>query len=347
MQVLTRSEAQQYVRARASWFDAQPDPFTKSAWYLHFLEHVAQDDWKILAAEGAGATSCMLLYAEPAHPAAWRSLTNYYGSLFTPMVGQQDVRDLVLSLRRNAPTCHTLDLGPLDSGDPSTLALHRELSATGWYVRRYFAFGNWFLPAMPFDDYLASRDSKLRNTLQRKRKAFPGDLRIVLAPSEVEQAMDAYDTVYAKSWKKPEPYPRFVRDWAHICARQGWLRLGVATVRSVPVAVQFWMVVDAKAHIFKLAYDEAHAKLSAGSLLTALLMKQVLDIDKVSEVDYLTGDDTYKAAWMSHRRERIGLFACNQRTVPGLMRSAIERAAEFRQRIHRQAAVLHTNTAAG
>ena len=40
--------------------------------------------------------------------------------------------------------------------------------------------------------------------------------------------MDAYEHVYAKSWKKPEPYPDFVRQWAHICARNNWLRLGVA-----------------------------------------------------------------------------------------------------------------------
>ena len=38
-------------------------------------------------------------------------------------------------------------------------------------------------------------------------------------------------------------------------------------------------------------------------------MRHVVDIDKVDEVDYLTGDDSYKEDWMSHRRERWGVVA--------------------------------------
>jgi hypothetical protein len=61
-------------------------------------------------------------------------------------------------------------------------------------------------------------------------------------------------------------------------------------------------------------------------------MRQVLDVDRVSEVNYLTGDDPYKATWMTHHRERIGLIACNKRTVSGLARAAIEFAGALRQR---------------
>jgi hypothetical protein len=49
-----------------------------------------------------------------------------------------------------------------------------------------------------------------------------------------------------------------------------------------------------------------------------MLMEHVLDQDKVNEVDYLTGDDTYKAAWMSDRRERWGLVAYNLKTARGV-----------------------------
>jgi hypothetical protein len=34
------------------------------------------------------------------------------------------------------------------------------------------------------------------------------------------------------------------------------------------------------------------------------MLEHALGGDKVSEVDYLTGDDNYKSNWMSHRRER-------------------------------------------
>ena len=45
----------------------------------------------------------------------------------------------------------------------------------------------------------------------------------------------------------------------------------------------------------------------------------VADVDRVSEVDYLTGDDPYKKDWMSDRRERWGIVAFNVRTVRGTL----------------------------
>jgi hypothetical protein len=171
----------------------------------------------------------------------------------------------------------------------------------------------------------------------RKSKKFrrePGGwpwTEVIVDPGDVDRGMDAYEAVYAKSWKQPEPYPAFVREWARICANEGWLRLGLAWDGDVPVAAQFWFVSNGTAYIFKLAYDEGHANLSAGTVLTAQLMRHVLEQDQVGEVDYLTGDDGYKRSWMSHRRERVGLLCCNRSTLPGLLLSAREWLGEVRQ----------------
>jgi CelD/BcsL family acetyltransferase involved in cellulose biosynthesis len=51
-------------------------------------------------------------------------------------------------------------------------------------------------------------------------------------------------------------------------------------------------------------------------------MEHVIDRDKVSVVDYLTGDDGYKKDWMTHRRERWGIVAFNPRSLRGLLRAA-------------------------
>ena len=47
------------------------------------------------------------------------------------------------------------------------------------------------------------------------------------------------------------------------------------------------------------------------------MLEHALDGDKVSEVDYLTGDDNYKSNWMSHRRERWGIMAFNPASFLG------------------------------
>jgi CelD/BcsL family acetyltransferase involved in cellulose biosynthesis len=97
------------------------------------------------------------------------------------------------------------------------------------------------------------------------------------------------------------------------------LRLGLIHVDGEPAAAQIWIVHHGSALLFKLAYDERFADLSVGTILTAVLMQHVLDIDKVELVDYLSGDDAYKHDWMSHRRERWGILAMNPRTPRGAM----------------------------
>ena len=88
------------------------------------------------------------------------------------------------------------------------------------------------------------------------------------------------------------------------------------------LAAQVWLVHGAKANIYKLAYVKGQEKLSAGSALTAALMQHVMDVDRVSEVDYLSGDDAYKRDWMAQRRERVGLLAFNPRRPQGLLAAA-------------------------
>ena len=135
----------------------------------------------------------------------------------------------------------------------------------------------------------------------------------------MERAISDYGRIYSASWKVPEPYPHFVPGLIRTCAEKGWLRLGLLYVDDQPVAAQVWIIVDHSALIYKLAYDDRHASLSPGTVLTTHLMRHAIDVDKVRIVDYLTGDDPYKRDWMSHRRERWGILALNPRTVGGVL----------------------------
>ncbi len=348
MHVLTRAQAIEFVLERDELFDSQENPFARSAWLVHFLEQIAQDDWTIYAPEVfVGAESVMLLYEAPG--VARQALTNYYASLYSPIVGAdshaaRSVGEMVRQITHCGPRAPTVQLSPLDARDADLLT--GALRSHGWYVKRYFSFGNWYLPCadLSFDAFMASRDSQLRNTLGRKAKKFLGEpanrIEVIIDPANVARGMDAYDRVFLRSWKKPEPYPDFVRGWAKICADNGWLRLGIAWVGDVAVAVQFWFVIEGKAYIFKLAYDEDFAKLSAGTILTSQLFRHALDQDKVVEIDYLTGDDGYKRGWMTHRRERVGIIACDRRTLRGMIRSLVESVGDLRRRfIPRPAAI--------
>lgn len=345
MHVLSKAEVLRFIRERRRLFDAaaQDNPFAASAWMLHFIEEVARDDWLFGLPHCLGdGESLLLLHADPKARYRWLAVSNCYTSLYTPFISSARNRGaaldtLVEQLVEGQDQCAVVQLAPLDSGSPDTVALEQAFVRRGWYVKRYFCFGNWYLPCanLSFDRYMAGRDSQLHNTWLRKAKKFEraagGNTRleIITDSRDVDAAMEAYERVYAKSWKQSEGYPSFVRNWARVCASQGWLRLGLAWVEGVPVAAQFWFTLHGRANIFKLAYDEAYTKWSAGTVLSAHLFRYSLDQDRVSEIDYLTGDDAYKCGWVSARRERIGLLACNPRTMRGLLLAAVESAGDM------------------
>jgi hypothetical protein len=258
------------------------------------------------------------------------ALSNYYTSLYGPAATQgveidSAVTRIVFNITQESPSWSMVQISPLAKDSETFNALTNEFRAQGWWVQHYFSHGNWYLPCDGIDSsqYLAERPTRLRNTLRRKSRAFAkvaqSELEIFQSMKDLERGITAFQSVYEKSWKKQEPYPDFIANFIRLCAKRGWLRLGVAWLEEKPVAAQIWIVCQGKASIYKLAYDEAYRKLSAGSVLTTHLMAHVLDIDKVREVDYLTGDDPYKQDWMTHRRERWGMIAINPKTPQGLL----------------------------
>ncbi len=320
------------------------NPFSSETWHRLYAQHIVGRDGRLVALPCArpGEQPWVLLDLEAR--STWRPAANYYTSLFGPADDDLCIPGDVAALLRlvagsesASPTPSVLELEPLCG--PVADALSDGFRARGWYVRRHPRFGNWYLPCegLRFENYMADRPSQLSSTWRRKSRLFVAgvsgtSIEIISSPQRVDAGIDAYEVVYARSWKKPEPYPAFIRAWAHACAERGWLRLGVAWVDGRPAAAQIWFTLGGKSHIFKLAYDEEFAKLSAGTVLTAALFRQALDDDRVAEIDYLTGDDAYKRQWMTHRRERHWLVACNPRRPWGLARAFLEQLRDWRAR---------------
>ncbi|HEX8886352.1 MAG TPA: GNAT family N-acetyltransferase, partial [Noviherbaspirillum sp.] len=291
--------------------------FFSLPWFSHLAASGLEGDARLrlygVHEKGNGSPALMLPMREVAGSYGVRrleGLSNWYSSLYG-IVGEvqsdqrQAINALVASIAAERPRWDVLDLHPLDPADPSFAALLQALRAAGMATQRYFCFHNWYLDVAGrcYDDYAAGLPSRLKNTLKRKGRQLEKSGRarfdIVTGGEQLESAIAAYEKVYAASWKSPEPSPDFMPGLMRLCAAQGWLRLGIATVDGEPAAAQLWIVCAGVASIYKLAYDERFASLSVGSLLTERLMRHVIDIDRVREVDYLTGDDAYKRDWMS------------------------------------------------
>lgn len=267
------------------------------------------------------------------------ALSNYYTAIFAPAlekdVQAEDLLPLTRALRQAGRGVAAYRFSPMDPLSREFAVLKKALTLAGLSVHTYFSFGNWYEPVrQSWTDYLKDRSGQLRSTIKRMGKRFAnegGRLEIVHDGDAVEVALAAYREVYARSWKVPEPYPDFVPGLIRLCARRGWLRLGLAWLNDKPVAAQIWIVANGRANIYKLAYDQDHKALAPGTLLTALLMEQALDQDGVHEVDYLIGDMPYKAEWMAERRERHGLIAYDPLTLRGLLGLARQTVGNLRR----------------
>ena len=307
-------------------------------WFETFARHAVPTDadrlfltWK---GEGERVVAALALLRRRlpglAGGVTLRSMSNYYSSLFAPVVDERSMSVTQLTesfvgvLQSQLGRWDTFEVDPLAAGDGWLGSLAAQLGDAGIAAQTFFRFGNWYLEVggRSFDEYFRALGAQLRNTVNRREKRFRRAgavaVRIVQGGEELEEAIAAYQQVYAASWKKPEPFTDFVPALARAMAAQGWLRLGVATLDGRPAAAQLWFVKDGVASIFKLAYDEKLAEFSPGSLVTTTLMRHAIDVDRVRQVDYLTGDDGYKRDWMSHRRERFGLMAFNRTTPRGL-----------------------------
>ncbi len=268
-------------------------------------------------------------------------LTTFYTSLFRPAMGADTQEEEVAAVFRHVVAethAWSIRLDAMDPEHPSFTLLQNAMRQAGLTVYTYFSFGNWYLPVnnRSFDVYLAGLSSQTRNTLKRKERKFlasgVGKIEIFTNLDGLEPAIAAWVKVYTSSWKKPEPFPQFMPNLIRLCAKRGWLRMGVAFYNQSPIAAQIWIVNGGRAAIYKLAYDEGYTQHSAGTILTAHLIRHVLDVDKVDEVDYLIGDDEYKKDWVSNRRERWGIVGYNPRTLRGLVGLGIQQLGALQRR---------------
>lgn len=218
---------------------------------------------------------------------------------------------------------------------PGLDAFRAGLRRAGLAVLPFAHFGNRHAATGGgWEGYLAARPSALQNTLRRKQARAARAFRIerIAAPGPaLEAGIAAFEAVRARSWKPHEPWPDFDAALMRGLAVAGTLRLGVLrTADGTPIAAQYWALQQAgtSAVVPKLFHDEAHKPASPGTVLTAAMIRALIEEDGVAELDFGRGDDAYKQAWTDHRRQRQGWLLADPWHPAGL--AAIARAAARR-----------------
>lgn len=288
--------------------DAQHAPFDRLDWWQGLVEHCGLQPLIVTARAG---TDHAVLALDRTNAAHLHALANWYTFRFRPIFTAEAL--LVPLARSLRSRCRRVTLSGVPDEDGSATSLTRAFRAAGWVVHRTVCDTNRVLAVegRSYADYVAARPGKLRTTLKRKS----GKVAAHILTHFDEAAWAQYEAIYAESWKPEEGSPAFLRAFAEREGAAGRLRLALAHAADdlavdpgcPAIAAQMWTVEGGTAFIHKLAHREAAKPLSPGSVLTAALMRHVIDGDGVSMVDFGTGDDPYKRDWMEQQRPRYRL----------------------------------------
>lgn len=302
-----------------------PSPFESAEWFALLAEAGAKP-LLALAREGDEQAALALTRANT----RLEPLRNWYSFTWRPLASEGPAGDSLLAalardLRRQT---HRVTLWPLPDEDGSATRLERAFREGGWRVALEQCDHNHVLEVngRSFAAYWAARPGRMRTTLKRKAK------KVAVTIRDRFHAADwaAYEAIYAESWKPEEGDPALLRRFAEAEGAAGRIRLAVARADGEPVAAQFWTVEHGTAYIHKLAHLDARKDLSAGTTLTAALFEHVIDRDRVSLVDFGTGNDAYKTDWMEQVRPRYRLDCLDPRQPrawPPLAKHALRRLA--------------------
>ena len=293
----------------------QKSLFLSRRWFENITEYALPEGQSLLLAcvleDGyVLAILPMLQCAQGSLSALSGRFTTLYSLLLADSYQQNVVLTCLAKGLANLPV-HPIRFEPVDAADQKMMFLRESLESCNFKSEAYLRFYNWshVVNGESFEQYMETRPSHLCNTIQRKQRKLERehgyDIQLFKL-DDIDQALSDYSIVYKASWKANEFFSEFTPNLVRSLSQLGWLRLVILYVKQQPVAAQIWFVVHRKANIYRLVYDDHWKAYSPGSILTQYMMRYVIDIDKVTEIDFLTGNENYKQDWMTVRKERLG-----------------------------------------
>jgi hypothetical protein len=302
-------------------------PFDRAEWYA-LLAETGLVPLVAIASDAENTAALALTEAD----GRITPLRNWYSFTWRELAPAGEAGDrLLASLARQLKSRGwRVTLEPVPEEDGSATRLARAFRAAGWHVTVEPCDINHVLPVRgrSFAEYWQTRPGPLRTTFKRKAKK----VEVEVLPHFDSAVWADYEAIYAASWKPAEDFPAMLRSFAEAEGAAGRLRLGIARAEGLAVAAQAWTVENSIAYIHKLAYLESHKHLSAGTTLTAELFRHVIDVDRVTLVDFGTGDQGYKGDWMEEVRPRFRIDCLDPRSTrawPPLAKRLLARGAKL------------------
>jgi hypothetical protein len=311
--------------------------FQSIPWFRTLFETASPsgDEARIYAAESEGRPVASLITRQ--RRAAGRGKTHMllslthgtyttrYGPDLDVELGLRGLSEIITVIARSSPPFDVLRFDNLDPSSPEYFALVAALKRAHMLIQHFVNFHNWFedVQGLSFRDYLLRRSLQLDDSIDRHLSQLwssgRGQFELIKSHAGLKSALLDYSLVELQCWKQPEPYPECIPKMVTLAAGRGVLRLGLFYIDDEPAAAQIWMVIDSKATLWRSHYALKFDTLAVETALTGEMIRHLLDVENVHEIDFSRDNNDIADKWLRHHRERVGLLVFNQRTLKGLL----------------------------
>jgi len=303
--------------------------FFAREWFLRSVEHFLQQsqDLRIFAAKKDNVPSALLIVFEKSllENAAWvnrkilsscTTSQSFRSSLICAK--ESDVSDILIGLveylEDSKYLFHKLDLELLSFSQDDRDKWAQKLTESKCHFSITLQEWNRYedVKGVPFSK-LAKKSTKRREKkLARTSKI---DFQLYQKPDEIQEAINAYENIYQRTWKDVDVGKKFASDLIHDYASRGWVKFLIMSVDGLPVAAECFFVHHRKACSFRTAYDLKYRDYGVGSIVLQKMFQILIKDDLIDEIDFGPGDEDYKKQWLTKTRPlwRLQIFSSSSK----------------------------------
>ena len=347
---MSELDSHQAAWNRLSETSPQYAPMLSYPWIATYLEHrlLPDESWLcVFVYDGDELVGVLPLIESPRSrgPMSYRVLrtphdlhTISVGPLVAAGRSHEVIAHLLTSAQRACPSHFHIEMQRLPSSSPLWSPLESPLHRILWQ-RRYRGVGAYLPVPADFGEFRAGLSRNFRNNLNKAgnklRKRSDIQFHFMTGADASAAELPRFAAVEAASWKGNEgtaiqgspDLMQFYRALTTRLAQAGWLEWHILEAEGTTLAANLAIRLGHVLLLWKLGYDEAHRRLSPGSLLMERLIERAVADDGLDEINLMT-DQPWYDNWQMQKRTCYDLTIYPWRALPMVFGYGASRARE-------------------
>lgn len=197
--------------------------------------------------------------------------------------------------------------------------------------KRYYSFGSGMSGEAPYLELPTRSHKNWKEKLKKLSRNHLVKIETLRGVHEVEHGLAITKQLVGASAKRKhrpsswddEEYANFHLDVCRDLAKKNRFNVSVLYCNDLPVAVLYGYIVKNKYLMYSIGLDSDYGKYSAGQILIGMFLEYLTE-NRISEFDFLRGDEHYKYRWTDTSRHNYYVTVFNN-TIKGSFLYSVNR----------------------